>query len=251
MTRAAKSRITLPLALVVGVAGLMIAAQIAGATHPRPKGATPIRVPLVPAYNQCTTPNRTHGPPLAFPSCTPPSPASSFLTVGTPDANGAAANSEGFIKFEVVVGVPGPPSDSNIEVTFRVTDVRCKGGTTACGNANATGGPDYVGELQANMTIRNTDHYNAATAGGGTDPATMTDIPLPVQAYCANTTDTSIGALCQISSSTQAMIPDPCGCEGKRMLVQFGQIRVSDGGPDGIVASNDNTPFLAGGLFIP
>ena len=35
--------------------------------YPRPKGATPIRVPLVVAYPQCTSPNRTHGPPLAFP----------------------------------------------------------------------------------------------------------------------------------------------------------------------------------------
>ena len=36
---------------VLGVANV----QIAGATHPRPKGATPLRVPIVPAYTQCTT----------------------------------------------------------------------------------------------------------------------------------------------------------------------------------------------------
>ena len=35
--------------------------------YPRPKGATPTRVSLVPAYRQCTSPDRTHGPPLAFP----------------------------------------------------------------------------------------------------------------------------------------------------------------------------------------
>ena len=241
----------LTLALAVGVVALMVVAQIAGATHPRPKGATPMRVSLVPAYNQCTTPNRTHGPPLAFPSCNPPAQASSFLTVGTPDANGAAANSEGFIKFEVVVGAPGPPTDSNVLLTFRVTDVRCKAGTSACGNANATGGPDYTGQLQANTTIRLTDHFNAVMAGGGTDPATVRDIPFPIQAECANTADTSIGATCQISNSTQPMIPDPCGCEGKRMVIEFGQIRVDDGGADGLVGTNDNTPFLAGGLFIP
>ena len=33
--------------------------------YPRPKGATPLSVPLVPAYRACTNPNRTHGPPLA------------------------------------------------------------------------------------------------------------------------------------------------------------------------------------------
>ena len=36
------------------------------AGYPRPKGATPTRVPLVPAFNACAAPNRTHGPPLAF-----------------------------------------------------------------------------------------------------------------------------------------------------------------------------------------
>ena len=33
------------------------------AGYPRSKGATPLRVPLIPAYTQCTSPNREHGPP--------------------------------------------------------------------------------------------------------------------------------------------------------------------------------------------
>src|SRR5262245_4192760 len=53
----------------------------------RPRGATPLRAALVPAYNACTASNRTHGPALAFPSCNPPVRSSSVLTVGTPDAN--------------------------------------------------------------------------------------------------------------------------------------------------------------------
>ncbi len=36
-----------------------------GQGYPRPAGATPLRVPLVIGYNQCTSPNRVHGPPLA------------------------------------------------------------------------------------------------------------------------------------------------------------------------------------------
>ena len=47
----------------------------------------PMRSPLVPAYNPCSgAPNRTHGPPLAFPSCNPPVAVFRALTVGTPDA---------------------------------------------------------------------------------------------------------------------------------------------------------------------
>ena len=49
---------------------------------------------------------------------------------------------------------------------------------------NATAGPDYSGQLRIDMTARVTDHFNAVAAGGGTDPATVTDIPFPVSAFC-------------------------------------------------------------------
>ena len=74
------------------------------AGYPRPRGATPLRVSLVPAYNQCSSPNRTHGPALAFPSCNPPAQTSTTATIGTPDANGAQANSTGFVRLEALVG---------------------------------------------------------------------------------------------------------------------------------------------------
>ena len=36
-------------------------------------------------------------------------------------------------------------------------------------------------------------------------------------------------------------------------MLEFGQVTVSDGGPDGVVASDpqDNTVFLRQGVFIP
>ena len=163
-----RKRTVLPVALAAAALVMMAVASMANATHPRPKGATPLRVSVVPAYNQCAAPNRTHGPPLAFPSCNPPVQSSTAITVGSPDANGAAANSEGFVKLEVIVGVPGPPDDSDVGITANVTDVRCKAGTTACGSANAADGADYTGGLQGNATIRITDHFNAIAAGGGT-----------------------------------------------------------------------------------
>ena len=251
-----KVKLAVPLGLASGVIGLLVLASLATASHPRPIGASPIRVPLVPAYNACTAPNRMHGPPLAFSSCNPPGQASSFLTVGTPDANGAGAKSVGFMKIRPIrIGPPGPPDDdTNIEFTLQITDVRCKAGAAPCGNANATGGPDYTGEVQGNATIRLTDHWNAVAAGGGPDPATVIDFPAPVRAVCSNTADTSIGASCAISSTTEAMMfPLACGCEGKRVVYEWGQVRVSDGGPDGLVASDpqDNTEFMKQGIFIP
>ena len=59
--------------------------------YPRPAGASPLRASLVPAYAECTAPNRSHGPPLGSASCNPPAQRSGFLTVGTPDANGRGA----------------------------------------------------------------------------------------------------------------------------------------------------------------
>src|SRR4051812_41610687 len=74
------------------------------ASHVRPKGATPSRLSLVPAYQECTAPNSTHGTPLSFPSCKPPRQVSDYVTVGTPDANGAGANSIGYVQLDAIPG---------------------------------------------------------------------------------------------------------------------------------------------------
>ena len=244
----ARTRMVLPLALAA--VGIMALASLATASHPRPKGATPIRVPLVPAYKPCTAPNRTHGPPLAFPSCNPPAHASDFVTVGTPDTNGAAANSFGSIRIDVVVGVPGPPDDTDLLITPTIGDVRCKGATTSCGNANDVGGRDYTGGLEGHAIARVTDHFNAAGPGGGTDPATVVDMPFPISISCASTADTSIGSLCKASTATCL------GCfprwEGHRAVAEITQIKVYDGGPDGVVGTADgNSLFAVQGLFVP
>jgi len=229
---------------------MLLVASVASATHPRPKSANPISVSLVPAYNACTAPNRTHGPPLAFPSCNPPVQSSGKLTVGEPTANGAAANSVARIKIKVLVGVPGPPDDSDVILTSTSTDVRCKTAGTACGNANAAAGPDYTGEVQGDATIRITDHFNAVAAGGGTDPATVVDIPFPVNTSCTQTANTAIGSQCNVNTSANAVVPGAVK-DGKRAIVEIGQIQVRDGGVDGLVATEPNTLFAVQGIFIP
>jgi hypothetical protein len=243
-------RIAMPLALAIGVLGMLVAAQVASATHVRPKGATPLRVTLVPAFNACTTgANTTHGTPLAFPSCNPPVQSSNFLTVGTPDANTAAANFTGFIKLDVHVGVPGPPDDSDVNITADMTDVRCKAATAAsvCNSANAADGPDYSGQLQGNATIRITDHYNGAN---GTTPATVQDIGFPVVTGCANTADTAVGGHCAVATSANAVVPGSVK-DAKRANVEVGQLQVDDGGADGVAQTTDNTRFAVQGIFIP
>ena len=81
--------------LSAGIAAiLLVIATTAQATHPRPKAATPYQASLVPAYPQCTAQNRAHGPPLSFPSCSPPTQTSGQATVGTADAFGGPPNYE-------------------------------------------------------------------------------------------------------------------------------------------------------------
>jgi hypothetical protein len=245
-----RKRRVLPLALALGALGTMVFASVASAIHPRPLSASPMSLSLVPAFNECTTPNRTHGTPLVFPSCNPPVQSSTALTVGTPDANGASANSVGRIKIAVKVGAPGPPDDSDVNITANITDVRCKSGTLTCGNANAADGPDYTGELEGDAQIRITDHYNGVDASGGSDPATVVDIPFPVGATCANTGSTAIGGLCTANTTANAVVPGAVK-DGKRGVVEIGQVQVFDGGPDGQRGSLPNTLFAVQGIFIP
>ena len=244
-----KRKMVLPLALALGALGLMVMAQMASATHPRPKGATPLRVSTVPAFKQCTAPNRTHGAPLAFPSCNPPVQTSNFLTVGSPDANGAPANSVGSLRLDVQAGVPGPPEDSDVLIKSSGTDIRCTpaGGATVCNSANAADGPDYSGELQGNATIRISDHYNGP---GLNEAATVQDIPFPVNATCANVASTTIGGTCTANTSANATVPGSVK-DTQRAVVEIAQIQISDGGADGQVATADNTLFGVQGIFIP
>jgi len=244
-----KRKMVLPLALALGALGLMVMAQMASATHPRPKGATPLRVSTVPAFKQCTAPNRTHGAPLAFPSCNPPVQTSNFLTVGSPDANGAPANSVGSLRLDVQAGVPGPPEDSDVLIKSNITDVRCTpaGGATVCNSANAADGPDYSGEVQGNAIIRISDHYNGP---GLNEAATVQDIPFPVNATCANVASTTIGGTCTANTSANATVPGSVK-DTQRAVVEIAQIQISDGGADGQVATADNTLFGVQGIFIP
>jgi hypothetical protein len=237
-----------PITLVALAAlGVMVMAQLASGSHPRPKGATPLRASLVPAYQQCTAPNNTHGPPLAFPSCSPPVQTSNFLTVGTPDANGAGANSVGFAQVKVV----GSGNGVDIITTGQITDVRCKPGTNAnvCNSANAADGPDYSGELQANSIARATDHFNGPNRD---EAATVQDIPNPFPFRCQNTPDTSVGGTCTVPTE-RPLIPQPYWFAGKRVVIELTHIEVTDGGPDGIPSTQpeQNTLFAVQGVFIP
>jgi hypothetical protein len=220
-----------------------------GAGHPRPKGATPLRVSLVPRLEPCTTPNRMHGPPLEFPSCTPPQLVSDRITVGIPEISAGAAQFSGFVRLVVVPGNPGPPEDSNVLIEATLVDLRCQPAGAPCGNVNAAGGPDYTGELEGRLEIRLTDRV-PNTGGPPQESTTTTDFPFPFTVGCASTASANEGGTCSVSTSANSVIPGSVQ-DAKRAIWQLGQVTVTDGGADGLASTQDNEVFAAQGVFNP
>ena len=234
-----------PVDIVFGPDGSMYYAALNAGTvrnvtpnYARPKGATPVRASLVPAYAACTSANRTHGAPLAYGSCAPPTQQSSFLTMGTSDANGAAAKSIGSMKLKVIAGTPGPPDEADIQLTASISDVRNRPTLT-----------DYAGEVQARLTVRATDLDNPPPSGGS-GAATVQDFQFPFTVPCATTADTSVGSTCSVATTADAVNAGAIK-EGMRAIWQLGQIEVLDGGADGVASTSPNTVFARQGVFAP
>jgi hypothetical protein len=205
--------------------------------YPRPKGATPFRVALVPAFRACSAPNRAHGAPLAFGSCNPPVQTSSLLTIGSPDANTKAANSIGAVTLSAVPGNASTLADeADTKIRVSLTDVR-----------RTSDLADYTGQLQLVQSMRITDKLNGSSP---IDPATVSDFDFPVTVPCAVTSDTGVGATCSIATTADSVLPGTI-TEIKRTIVQLGEVKVLDGGSDGLAATPDNTLFAVQGVYIP
>jgi hypothetical protein len=107
---------------------------------------------------------------------------------------------------------------------------------------NASDLSDYGGELEARATIRVTDR-----AGG---PATLEPVALPVAVPCSTTVLEAIGATCAVNTTFDALTPGVVD-EGARALWELARLELLDSGPDGDVATPDNTLFAAPGIFVP
>jgi Tol biopolymer transport system component len=200
--------------------------------YARPKSATPIYTPLVPAYTPCQSPNRTHAAPLDFGSCNPPTQTSTQLTVGTFDANSRNANSTGHLRLVAVGELPinlGNGNQSDINIDFSLTDVR-----------NASDLSDYTGQLQAKTALRITDRQNTPYPGGP-GPGTVSDTTFEVPVSCTATPDPAIGATCSNTTTANALIPNSV-IERQRAIWELGQVKVYDG---------NGGLFEVQGVFVP
>ncbi|PWU22125.1 MAG: hypothetical protein C5B48_10590 [Candidatus Rokuibacteriota bacterium] len=212
---------------------------------PRPRGATPMRVSLVPAFNQCTSANRTHGAPLAFGSCAPPQQTSSVLTVGTPDANGSPANFTGFVLFNAVAGNSSTEAnEADVKIQVAITDVRNRPSLT-----------DYVGRVLMRADLQITDNSNSAETP---EPGTVQTFKYSAPVDCVSTPSTSVGSSCNLTTTANTLVPGTV-IESRRSIWQLGQVEVMDAGPNGTGYQNcpptcgdgDEATFLREGIFAP
>jgi Tol biopolymer transport system component len=198
-------------------------------THVRPAGASPFRASLVTAFKDCAAPNREHGPPLAYGSCAPPTPASSNLKVGVGDTS----SSIGFVRFRVMPGDPAPPDDSDVQIQFRLSNVMRSADLS-----------EYTGELRASAQVRLTDHQ-------GTVSQTTVDFPLEFDVPCVPTESTATKSLCALTTTLDAVTPG-AAAEGTRAVFALDQLKVYDGGADEDADTTaDNSLFAVQGVFVP
>jgi hypothetical protein len=209
----------------------------------------------VPSYKQCTNTNTRHKGALSIVSCNPPKPQSSYLTVGSPDFNGQAANAVGYIDMRAFCNGGGanetPPCSTtpgdqlDVKVTTSQTDVRCQGTSGSCPNGALS---DYAGNLMLIFSARITDKNS-----GGNGSATVLDITFGHAVSCATNTDAAIGSTCSDITSFDALLGGASVItEGKRAIWDLDDVKVYDGGADGVASTQgDNTLFESGGLFLP
>jgi hypothetical protein len=214
--------------------------------YPRPRGASPFDIALVPAYAQCATPNRTHGTPLAFDSCSPPEQISQTLTFGTPDANNLPAGAIGRVRFGAHAGNPATPADeADVKITATLSDVRCA--IELAGYCSDGALSDYTGSLQMFSTIRVTDRRSGGT---GADPATVKDWPqLSFVLGCSMTPYSAAGSNCGAQGSLDAIVPQLV-VEGRRSIWERDPVAVRDGGIDD-PEGDASTTLAVQGCFVP
>ena len=199
-----------------------------GPGYPRPKAATPLMMPLVPAYEDCFVPNGVHAAPFSFGSCAPPTRTSSRLTIGTPDANAQPARSVSYLKLVRLVG--------DLRVIAHVDDVFSSSDLS-----------DYTGELEARFSLKLTDKASQPLP----TIATTQQFGLSVAIPCTATADTATGAACDLITDLNTLLPGAI-VDGRRAMLETGPAEVYDGGAD----SDADTPagnglFMRQGVFVP
>jgi hypothetical protein len=190
--------------------------------YPRPRGASPMYLSLIPAFARCTAPNRTHGAPLSFGSCAPPAPAPSSATVGQ--------RSIGFAILSARSGNPATTEDeADVRLRVSVSDVRATGSLA-----------DYGSAVEAHPTLRITDRDNTPHPGGP-GAGTVVDVGLRFNVPCAPTADATVGSSCAVTTTADTLVPNTVK-EGRRSVWELSSFDLNDG---------DEGVLERPGVFVP
>jgi len=181
------------------------------ASHEHPLGASPVRVPLVPAFAACTSANSTHGLPLNFPSCNPPVPSSSTVKAGNGNIGQAwlIVCSTGAAAPSCNESAPGftTAMQPDVRIFGADRDVQCRvtGTPSTCVNAgddynpNGAAGP-YTTTCTTALVCGNDGKPTPFCAPSGSSPAT-----------CAAGADVIFTALLGAPSGTTVSPSAQCG----------------------------------------
>jgi WD40 repeat protein len=190
--------------------------------YPRPRGASPMYLSLVPAYEPCAAPNTAHGAPLSFGSCAPPTQSSSQLMVGTKSVSSAVIAAKS--------GNPATTADeADVRLFVNVRDVRRRSDLS-----------DFPGTLEGRLGLRITDRDNTPHPGGP-GAGTVTEVPFPFAVPCAVTADATLGSSCAVHTTADAVLAGTAR-EGGKAIWALSQFEVRD---------TAGAPFLVQGLFVP
>jgi Tol biopolymer transport system component len=215
--------------------------------YARPASGTPMRVPLVPAFAQCTAPNSAHVAPLNLPACDPPGSESNSGSPAHELTMSSDGSGEGFVSLKVEPGNPATVADeADVRVTASASDVHTKPGG------------DYAGYVILSVTMRITDRGS----GFGGVPGTVKDFAFQTPVSCSTSGTTGAGGVCSIDTTLDSLVPG-FAREGELAVISLPQAVLLDTGADGDVgqfnpgvcpptcASGDEGVFLREGVFTP
>jgi Tol biopolymer transport system component len=206
---------------------------------PRPGGGSPLLTYLVPAFDQCVSPNTQHVGPLAQGSCTPPVQTSDLLTTSK------IGQGTGFVRLDVQPGNPATSADeADVKLEADISDVR-----------NSSDQSDYSGQVLVSSVLRITDR----ASGFGGVSATTSDFRFDVPVSCTPTAVAPNGSDCQLLTTADSLVPGMIA-ESKRTIVATQNWNVLDAGLDGSVSApscpptcgtGDEQRYLEQGTFTP
>lgn len=132
-------------------------------------------------------------------------------------------------------------NQADTSVTAYATDVR------------DVSGADYAPSPRgADMTLaarlRITDRRNGIYAQNNFGTTTDIDYGIPVN--CVETTDTTVGSLCFVDTTANAVLPGTIR-ENSQAVLQVFRLRLIDSGPNGIRGDADDSLFEQQGVFVP